>query len=78
MVIVASEGQILMTLRRAVFLLRLLKALLASTRSTASDSWSLNIVRSAWTAASQPASCPTHSCRGPTALCMASRTEYEA
>ena len=50
MVIVASEGQILMTLRKAVFLLRLLKALLASTRSTASDSWSLNIVRSAWTA----------------------------
>ena len=49
MVIVASEGQMLMTLRRgrAVLLLRLLKALLALTRSTASDSWSLNIIRNA-------------------------------
>ena len=41
MVIVANEEQMLMTLRRAVLLLKQLKALLASTRSTASDSWSL-------------------------------------
>ena len=41
MVIVANEEQMLMTLCRAVLLLRLLKALLASTRRTASDSWSL-------------------------------------
>ena len=47
MVIVANEEQMLMTLRRAVLLLKQLKALLASTRSTASDSWSLNIIRSA-------------------------------
>ena len=45
-----------------------------SRRSTASDFLSLNIIPIVWTAASQPPSCSTHSCRGPTALCMSSRT----
>ena len=60
MVIVASEGQMLMTLRRAMLLLRLLKALLALTSSTASDSWSSNTVHNARTVTSQPALYTTH------------------
>ena len=44
---VASEGQMFMMLCSALLLFKLLKALLASIKSTASDSLSSKMVRSA-------------------------------
>ena len=71
---VASEGQILIILWRAVCLFRALKAFLASTRRTASVSSFWKVDRTAWTAASVPEGCPAHSWCEPAASRTSHRT----
>ena len=61
MSITAREGHNLEMFLRAVCLLRLLKALVASTNITASLFGEFQISFIAWMAASQPASCPAQS-----------------
>ena len=60
--IVAKEGHSCLTLWRATFLLSELKALVASTRRTASVSLLSNDSFMAWSTASTPAGCPAHNC----------------
>ena len=57
---------------RAVCLLRLLKALVASTSITASIFGEFQISFIVWMAASQPTSCPAQSCNGPAAFLISS------
>ena len=67
---VASDGQRYLAFCRATCQLSELNALLASTSRTPSVFEFKNASLVAWTAASAPAICPAHSCRGPAASWM--------
>ena len=70
-------GQSCCMLRSAASRLSELNALEASTRMTASVSGDSEIWRIAWTADSQPARCPAHTCKAPVASWTSSRVTTE-